>query len=90
MRFDPWPCTRISSTENGIFLSPVEPGGVTWSIARAVTFPTVANGKHLQHGLRSRANCTTTERKPRYMACGKNGYDTQQSTVPIGDVGVTA
>ena len=42
-----------------------------------------------QHGLRPRMSCTTPKRG-RNVAWGRNGYDTQQSTVPTGDVGVTA
>ena len=46
-------------------------------------------GHYPQHGLRPRAIYTTAERG-RYVAWGGNGYIAHLSSVPTGDVGVTA
>ena len=57
-----------------------------------VPFPTALDLKlshYPQHGLRPRAIYTTAERG-RYVAWGGNGYIAHLSSVPTGDVGVTA
>ena len=92
--FDPWPSAR-RLTADALALAVTKPGlRNVLNSDRTVPFQAVIRCKrrlrhYPQHGLRPRAIYTTAERG-RYVAWGGNGYIAHLSSVPTGDVGVTA